>query len=339
MNKFFAFQWHILDDCDQRCNHCYIFQQEKELHTMNYEEMEIVLDNCLDMCNKTNRIPYFSITGGDPILHPNFWELLEKFNDLNINFSLMGNPFHLTDEVCIKLHNLGCRQYQMSIDGLRKTHDWFRKPGSFDLTFKKIRALKNAGIKSSIMTTVSKKNISQIPWIIDEVVRNKVDGFSFARYCPNGGDIKDLIAPMEYKNLLEKVWVKFNDYKFTKTIFTLKDHLWTLFLHEKGLFEIPQNLRKNVIYGGCNCGNSHLTILPTGDVYACRRMESKVGNALTDDIYDVFVNNLDEYRKFEQFEKCSKCELLRFCRGCPAVSYAYNGDMYSPDPQCWKAIY
>ena len=73
MNKFFAFQWHILDDCDQRCNHCYIFQQEKELHTMNYEEMEIVLDNCLDMCNKTNRIPYFSITGGDPILHPNFW--------------------------------------------------------------------------------------------------------------------------------------------------------------------------------------------------------------------------------------------------------------------------
>lgn len=34
-----------------------------------------------------------------------------------------------------------------------------------------------------------------------------------------------------------------------------------------------------MIYGGCNCGNCHMTILPTGDIYACRRVQnSKVGN-------------------------------------------------------------
>ena len=74
MAEYFAFQWHILDDCDQRCKHCYIFAEDnnKELHTMEFDDMKKVIDNALRMCEKTNRKPYFSITGGDPILHPNF---------------------------------------------------------------------------------------------------------------------------------------------------------------------------------------------------------------------------------------------------------------------------
>lgn len=105
------------------------------------------------------------------------------------------------------------------------------------------------------------------------------------------------------------------------------------------MYTIPQNLSDDVIYDGCNCGNSHLTILPSGDVFACRRMDSKVGNAINGSIYDIFVGkNMDEYRQFEKFEKCSRCELLRFCRGCPAVSYGTTHNMYSKDPQCWKEI-
>ena len=98
-------------------------------------------------------------------------------------------------------------------------------------------------------------------------------------------------------------------------------------------------MNDDVVYDGCNCGNSHLTILPSGDVFACRRMDSKVGNALNESIYDIFMgDDMDEYRQFEKFEKCSRCELLRFCRGCPAVSYGTTHDMYSPDPQCWKEV-
>ena len=143
----------------------------------------------------------------------------------------------------------------------------------------------------------------------------------------------------EYRQLLANVWEKYEEYKDFKTFFTLKDHLWTLFLYEKGIFKIPSDLKDDVIYDGCNCGNSHLTILPNGDVFACRRMDSKVGNALKEKIFDIFTGpKMDEYRKFEEFEKCLKCELLRFCRGCPAVSYGYTHNMYSADPQCWKEI-
>lgn len=35
----------------------------------------------------------------------------------------------------------GCEKYQMSLDGMRETHDWFRKPGSFDLTLEKAGCL------------------------------------------------------------------------------------------------------------------------------------------------------------------------------------------------------
>ena len=341
MKNFFAFQWHILDDCDQRCKHCYIFSEEnnKELITMKAEEMDIILENCLKMCEKTNRTPYFSITGGDPILHPNFWDLLEKLNEKKLHYSILGNPFHLTADVCKQLKKLGCRQYQLSLDGLKETHDYFRKPGSFDITLEKIKVLQDAGVRASIMTTVSKTNMAEITEIIDTVVKHNAGLFSFARYCPTSPEKTSQLSPQEYKQLLSEIWEKYKEYENSKTSFILKDHLWTLFLYEKGLFKIPQNLKKDVIYDGCNCGNSHLTILPNGDVFACRRMNSKVGNALTEDIFDIFTSsNMNEYRKFEEFEKCSKCELLRFCRGCPAVSYGYTHNMYSPDPQCWKVI-
>ena len=68
-------------------------------------------------------------------------------------------------------------------------------------------------------------------------------------------------------------------------------------------------------------------------------MESKVGNALTDDLYDLFTGPAYEaYRQYDQFEKCAKCELLRFCRGCPAVAAGYHGSPYASDPQCWKEV-
>ncbi|GAB6181406.1 hypothetical protein JCM14036_27250 [Desulfotomaculum defluvii] len=342
MDQFFAFQWHITDSCDQRCQHCYIFSENQNLPVkeMSYQDIQSVLNNCVEMCRKLNRIPYFYITGGDPILHKDFWHVLELLKSQNIAFSILGNPFHLDDEVCRRLKYYGCERYQLSIDGLRDTHDFIRKPGSFDTTLEKIRCLREAGIRAVIMTTVSNTNIKEIPEIIDLVVEKQADVFAFARYCPTSFDKSTHIAPEEYKEFLEVCWKKFEYYKDSGTTFNLKDHLWTLFLYEKGLFTIPEGLDDATIYDGCNCGNCHITILPNGDIYACRRFESLIGNALTDQLYNIFLGEkMDQYREYSNFEKCSKCELLRFCRGCPAVTYGYTHNFYGTDPQCWKEVY
>ncbi len=321
--EYFAFQWHITEACDQRCRHCYIYAlgSHAKFQEMALEDMVTVLENCKTFCQKAGRLPYFYITGGDPILHPQFWALMKLLKLSNIPFALMGNPFHLTADVCRRLKDYGCRKYQLSLDGLRETHDGIRQqPGSYDATMAAIPLLRDAGIDVAIMTTVSRWNYRDIPALVDEVVKNKADIFAFARYCPSQEDRDVCCSPQEYRDMMEQCWEKFQKYRAQGcgTTFNLKDHLWTLFLYEKGLFDPKAYPEDEYVYEGCNCGNCHLTILSDGAVYACRRMESKVGNALTDDLYDLFTGpKLDQYRVYEKFEKCPSASCSGSAGGVP----------------------
>lgn len=340
MKPYFSFQWHITDDCDQRCKHCYIFSsgEKKKIDSMTFAEMEETFYNCLDFCEVYGRQPYFYLTGGDPILHPDFWKLLGLFHTHNIPFTIMGNPFHLTDKVCSLLKEYGCQKYQLSIDGNRVTHDWFRKPGSYDCTLEKVATINKAGLRSVIMTTISKTNMNEIEEIIDAVVASGANVFAFSRYVPSGGDLDASMTPLEYREVLAKADKKFKEYeeKGCETYFNKKDHLWTLYEYETGEFKINANAIEGMIYGGCNCGNCHITILPTGDIYACRRIEgSKVGNIFEDRLADIWVTNMEEYRQYDKFEKCSKCKLRAWCRGCGAVARGTGSSFYDKDPQCW----
>jgi len=69
----------------------------------------------------------------------------------------------LNKNVAKTLKDLGCYNYQMSIDGSKNTHDFIRKPGSFDETLKKVKVLNEAGIHTSIMATISRLNINEVP--------------------------------------------------------------------------------------------------------------------------------------------------------------------------------
>ena len=348
MKQYFSFQWHITDDCDQRCKHCYIFAENncKKLDTMTWEQMQSVVKNCEDFCETYDRLPYFYITGGDPILHPDFWKLMDLMKEKGYPFTLMGNPFHLTAEVCARLKECGCEKYQMSIDGLEETHDWFRKPGSYKTTLANVKLLNDAGIRSVIMTTVSGKNIDEVPGIIDAVVNAGVNVYAFSRYCPTSEEKADesnenYMTPEQYRNLLSICDAKFEFYKKQgcNTYFNKKDHLWTLYEYEKGTFKIPENIDSSMIYGGCNCGNCHITITPTGEVFACRRVQnSRVANIFEERLADIWINQLESYRQYDKFKKCANCELKAWCRGCPAVASGAHGDFYDADPQCWKEV-
>lgn len=124
----------------------------------------------------------------------------------------------------------------MSLDGLAKTHDSFRKLGSFDATIKALPLLKKAGIESHI-------------------------------------------EPMEYRWLLDTVWNKRVqlEKEHKKIDISLKDHLWTLYRYEIGDLELPEKPIEGRTYDGCHCAQ-HVCVLANGDLYACRRMESSVGN-------------------------------------------------------------
>lgn len=342
MQEYFAFQWHITDECDQRCKHCYLFAEgHGPLIETPWERLVSTLANVERMSAKMNRTPYLYVTGGDPILHSRFWDFLELIHSRDIPFTLMGNPFHLTPEICRRMRELGCRKYQLSLDGLRGTHDRFRKPGSFDSTLAAIPVIREACMHCAIMSTISATNIDEIPELIDIIVQHEADIFAFGRYCPTSDDKarKDAwhVSPERYRDFLDKCWQKFEQHKDCNTIFNLKDHLWTLYLYERGQWQIPDGLDSDTIYDGCHCGDCHFTITSEGRLMACRRFESYVGTA-DEELYDVFHGSrMEAYREYERFEKCAKCELLRFCRGCPAVAFGYHHSFYAPDPQCWKS--
>ena len=163
--------------------------------------------------------------------------------------------------------------------------------------------------------------------------------FAFSRYVPTGGEVDTSMTPQEYRQLLEACDAKYKAYEKAgcETYFNKKDHLWTLYEYETGQFHFPGNTEKGTIYGGCNCGNCHITISSNGDIMACRRVtDSRVANIFEDRLADVWICQMEKYRDFDRFAKCRKCELKAWCRGCPAVANGTNGSFYSADPQCWK---
>ncbi|MBR3162695.1 MAG: radical SAM/SPASM domain protein, ACGX system [Clostridia bacterium] len=336
----FGLQWHITEKCDQRCKHCYLYGNGAKCSTPDLEmdDMKHLLYNYISFCEECDRRPTMSITGGDPLLYKNIWEFLDLLHSNGISFSILGNPFHLDSEVASKLKSLGCHTYQMSLDGLEQTHDYMRKPGSFKETLQKIDCLKEAGITATIMATVSTINMNELPDLVDIVVEHGANRFAFARYCPNPDGYEFLPSPDEYHDFLELMWNKYVEHTGCNTFFSLKDHLWKLFLYEKGLFDIScvEN-SENLILDGCHCGICHMTLLTDGTVYACRRSKTPIGNALHDSFYDIFWGKkMEEYRQYDKFSKCANCQLRNFCRGCPSVAKCLTGNFYASDPQCWK---
>lgn len=335
---YFSLQWHITNACDQRCKHCYIFnnnETKKQSQELSFAQCITVIEDFEAFCKKTNTKPNIVITGGDPLLRNDIWEVLEVLRKKGIRFSILGNPFHLTDDVCQKLINLGCTSYQMSLDGLREKHDFMRKPGSFDTTIEKIDLLNKHDIKVNIMMTISKFNEMDIEPLIDLMVQKKIHSFAFARYVPQSNDIDQNFSAEKYKNLLERIWKTYERHESSNVSFSLKDHLWTLFLYEKGLFKLRE---ENLIFEGCHCAIQSMSLLADGTIYACRRCESLVGNILEKSFQKIFFGKkMCVYREYEKME-CYTCELFNYCRGCPAVSLGSYNDFYKKDPQCWKKL-
>ena len=320
----FGVQWHITDNCDQRCRHCYIFAEDnkKPLVNMDFVQMQEVIQKVETFLSRMDMRPNWHITGGDPLLNPDFWRLAELMKEKGQRYLLMGNPFHLTEDVCRRLKETGCYAYQMSIDGMEKTHDWFRKPGSFRQTLEAIPLLHAAGIQSVVGMTVSELNYRELPDVMDAMEKARVDHFGFARYVPTSGEKANAIPPMEYRALLETYIKKRRAAKLrgSFTSFSLKDHLLALYLYEEGKFHPPAycHTAGDHMPAGCHCANGTMAIAADGTVMACRRIESSgLGNIFTDDLMEMWTEAKRRYRQYDRFSDCGRCKLSPWCRGLP----------------------
>ena len=346
LRPYHAYQWHITDNCDQRCRHCYLFAEDARLKCVStpWDQLMLTLDEIVEDAAAIGTMPHIAISGGDPILHPEFWRFAEELHSRGIHWVILGNPFHLTAEVCQRLYRLGCSLYQQSMDGLPAFHDYMRKPGSFAATLHGLELLNEAGIKTDLMATVSRQNMEDILACMDVAAEHGAYGFTFARYCATSPEKarESYPSPEEYRDFLLRYYRKAQEYreKGCRTEFMFKEHLFTLLRYELGEFR-PSEVSKahpELIFGGCHLGQS-CTILPNGDVMACRRMDSVIGNIKTEKLHRIRTGELcKRYTAIGNIKKCKDCKLLQWCRGCRAVGYNMTGDLQGEDPCCWKAI-
>ena len=285
-------------------------------------------------------MPHAALTGGDPLLHKHFFDIANYMKEKNVVMSVLGNPFHLNYETIAKLKSLRIRSYQISIDGLRETHDRFRKKGSFDRSIRAIEDLKNVGIRTVLMFTISRQNANELTSIMELASLYSVDVFAFARICNYGNGVGlQSFSPAEYRTILLDAYKKEKELvsKGSKTKFNKKDHLWTPLLEELGEVSYKPT-QDHLIFGGCSIGIQSLCILADGTAFACRRFYSPIGKVPEQSIEDIFFSKEMNFYRDSGYEKCSKCNLLQYCRGCPAVSYNNTNRFGAPDPQCWREI-
>ena len=335
----FALQWHLTTACPNNCRHCYV---KRNSRILSLRDCMLIIDDFQSLLKKWSCDGQIYFTGGDPLLYPRFFQLLAYTHRQNpdITIGILGNPELLTNAVGDRLKREGVYSYQMSLDGMEKTHDRTRHPGSFQNTIGKLDLLKKNGIKTAIMTTVNKTNLEEIPSIVDLIIKSGVDIFDFHRFIPigNGENVKEdaQISPLEFRRLLSEVNTKYQEYINCSTFLGREDPLWELFYLEKGL--LKKSRKSALISGGCVIGCSELTILEDGTVLSCRRLPIPIGRVPKQTLRDIFIVSplLNKMREINKIQRCRECSLISHCRGCRAMAYAVKGDYFAADPQCWR---
>lgn len=196
-------QWHITERCGNDCRHCYA-KGHRITDDTKQDDFLAILGDAISTAKRWNKQLHVVLIGGDPLFHPFFWRFYQMLAERVDRVGLAGNPETLTPTV-IERFLLQCHSFQLSVDGIEETHDWFRYPGSYLLTIKKIKEASQMGLRIHVMTTVSESNLSQLPEIMKSVYEAGARHWEFSRYIPPVGQIQDLPDPMEYRSMMNKV--------------------------------------------------------------------------------------------------------------------------------------
>jgi radical SAM protein with 4Fe4S-binding SPASM domain len=354
LNDFrFSLQWHITAKCDCHCKHCYMydspFYANEIKNELSLDQCKLIVDDLAQTVTRWGIKGFVAVTGGDPLLCDHLYGLLAYIKQYPmLDAGIMGNSYHVNEETAKQLKDYDVTFYQISLDGLEKTHDHLRQPGSFKDAIRAYRVLKECGVRPCCMYTVSKLNADEICDLIRFLTTKRLVGaFGFDRLVPTGTgkELKEsLLSAQEYRRLLLEIEDTYQEIlnREEGTRFELghKDNLWNLAFSELGQLEPAPELPAGCdVHTGCLIGWQGMSVLADGTVLACRRLPIAVGKLPEQNISEIWVESerLNELRQDQRIEKCGECELRSRCRGCRAVAHAMSGGNYfARDEYCWK---
>ncbi len=303
--------------CNEHCFHCGSGCTPARRDELSAEEFCRVLDEVKE--DFDIREVMLCITGGEPLLRPDFFEIMGHAHALGYRWGMTSNATLITREVAHRLAETGMRTISVSIDGLPETHDRLRGyPGGYEQAMRGIRNLidEKAFRHVQVTTVVNHGNIGELDELFGIMSALDIDSWRVINLEPIGRALlrPDLMCTGDdYRRLFSFIREKRAD--GWPVTYGCSHYLGP---------ELEGELRD--WYFLCNAGIYTASVMANGDVGACldieRRPETIQGNIRTERFSEIWKNRFELFRR-------DLCEGSDYCRGCEHADHCRGGAHHS----------
>ena len=295
--------------------------------------------------------PVIILTGGEPLLRADIYEVAAYGNNKGLRMVLATNGTLVTEVIAGKMIDAGIQRVSISIDGMdSQSHDSFRKvTGAFTGALAGIQAMRKAGLEFQINTTITKANLHQLQGIMDLAINLGAAAHHIFLLVPTGRGkemAEQAIPPGDYEKTLN--W-------FYETSLhcpiqlkaTCAPHYYRIYHQRKkergfrgkgqGTTEKETGSPLHAMTRGCLGGISFCFISHMGQVQPCGYLELDCGQLKEKGFEDIWNNSpiFKDLRNLNHYKgKCGRCEFIKVCGGCRARAYEITGDYLAEEPFC-----
>jgi heme b synthase len=329
--------WEVTRRCNLDCAHCRAASRYGEYPGELTREAGFRL---LDELVSLGR-PIVILTGGEPLLRPDIFELASYGSLLGLRMVLATNATLVTDETARKLMEAGIKRVSVSIDGPEaESHDSFRRvPGAFAGALAGIAAMKRVGLEFQINTTITRGNLPQIEDIHRLAISLGAVAHHIFLLVPTGRGREmaaESISQEAYEKTLE--WfVHAGESCSIQLKATCAPHYFRI-LHQKGKQQQKRGGHPfHSLTRGCMGGSSFCFISHTGQAQPCGYLEVDCGLLVRQSFREIWSDSpvFNRLRQLDLYGgKCGACEFLKICGGCRARAYEETGDYLAEEPFC-----
>lgn len=151
--------WSITGRCNYRCKHCMVSAPHAKFGHPSTEQLLGIVEQLAE-CG----VGYVSLTGGEPLIRKDFWEIVDALCEKHIGISTIFSNGKLVDESLLDgFQARGLRpDFQMSHDGVGH-HDWLRGfTGAEEYVDRAFRLLQERGWRANAAMCLHRRNAHAI---------------------------------------------------------------------------------------------------------------------------------------------------------------------------------
>ena len=328
--------WETTKRCNLSCLHCRGSATDAfDPHELNTAEMKNFVDNVVSFSK-----PILILSGGEPLMRPDIYEIARYASDKGLRVALATNGTLVTTEVAQKIKNSGVQRVSISLDGSQaETHDNFRRQkGAFAKALAGFDNLKEAGVSLQINTTVTKRNVAELPEILRLVVEKGAAALHIFMLVPTGCGLEiaetDMLPAEAYEEVLKWLYDKSTELELDIKA-TCAPHYFRILKQQGSAIKKGHGLAARS--KGCLAGSAVCFISYKGDVYPCGYLPVSSGNIRQKSLQEIWETSkvfadLRDPGKLKG--KCGCCEYRVICEGCRARAFAESGDYLDEEPYC-----